>query len=42
MLLGQLFLSMSPIASSCACWGVCNCLEYDENSQVSHFVFYAR
>ena len=35
-----LFLFTSPIASSRVCWGVHNCLEYDENSQVSYFVLY--
>jgi len=35
--LKSLFLSTSPIASSRVCWGVYNCLEYDENSQVSLF-----
>ena len=37
MLLGKLFLSVSLIASSHVCWGVYNCLKYNENLQVSLF-----
>jgi len=39
-LLKCLFLSTSPIASSRVCWGVYNCLECVEVSQVSYFVLY--
>jgi len=42
MLFDKLFLFASPLASSRMCWGVYNCFEYDENPQVSYFVFYAR
>jgi len=31
---------MSPIASSRVCWGVYNCLECVEVTQVSYFVLY--
>ena len=39
-LLKCLFLSRSPIASSCVCWGVHNCLWCVEVTQVSYFVLY--
>jgi len=39
-LLKCLFLSTSPIASSRVCWGVYNCLECVEVTQVSYFVLY--
>jgi len=41
-LLDKLFLSTLPVASSRMGCGVYHCLEYDENSQVSCFDFYAR
>jgi len=39
-LLKCLFLSTSPIASSRVCWGVYDCLECVEVTQVSSFVLY--
>jgi len=42
MLIDKLFPSTSSVASSRMCWGVYNCLEYVEVSQVSYFVLYAR
>jgi len=39
-LLKCLFLSTSPIASSRVCWGVYNCLECVEVTQVSYFFLY--
>ena len=39
-LLKCLFLSKSPIALSRVCWGVYNCLQCAEVTQVSYFVLY--
>ena len=40
MLIDKLFPSTSSVASSRMCWGVYNCFEYVEVSQVFYFVLY--